>query len=460
LKKNPILALALLLVSALLVAFLLERSVRPAELVNAPRFARVAEGFEPFLRRDVKSPRAAKRKQLFWMENTGGEGYAVDALASPRLFAALFPGYPEEMRLDRGLWHDYFQRTFEIDAYAGGLAQAYGREFNVILSWVGCLDIYEKYGADVVVMGTSETFRSVVADELADSLKASYGGQKPRTLLCTATAMQIDTASEIARRLKTLRPDLSPTVLYGLSQSVAFVEGKRNLRNGAEKRETLSSYDLQRARSRHGFVRFFETYHEVSFADLFPKATWDAVFPFTSRSLAENEWIKGYALAAKHPEKERAKGGYVPAELRDKPAALAADIRARMKPFYRVYDDYSDEKHCHSSEREARLQELADALKALGGRVFLFIPPTTPLASEAGSRCFREAVAGDLSKMAQTLNAPVRTDAWEAYGLSYADYVRPTFHPEAYKVDIQHTNYWGASKVTEKLGAWMKEAGR
>lgn len=458
--KNPLVALALLLAAATSAGAVAEYFARPANLVVAPRFAKVDPAFEPFLHRGVTNAAAAKRKEFFWLENTGGEGYALDALASPALFAALFPGYPEEMRLDRGLWHDYFRRTFEIDAFAGGLARAYGPEFNVILSWVGCLDIYERYGADVVVIGTSETFRSVVADELAASLKPRFAGRTPRTLLCTATAMQIETAAEIARRLKTLRPDLSPTVLYGLSQSVAFVEGKRNLRNGAEKRETLAHFDLQRARSRAGLVRFFETYHEVSFADLFPKLTWDNIFPYTMRSRAENEWIEGYAAAAHRPERGKAKGGYVPAELRADGPKLAADIAARMKPYYRVYDDYNDAKHCRSAERTRQLGGLGEAFRALSPQVYLYAPPTTPLASGAASECFRREVGEDLARLGKFLGAPVLNQDWQAYGLSYADYVRPTFHPAAYKVDIQHPNYPGASKVTRALGAWMKEEAR
>ncbi|RZA06019.1 MAG: hypothetical protein EOP11_11385 [Proteobacteria bacterium] len=454
-SKAPLVALALLLGACVILGGAANLALRPGEVITAPRFARVAEGFDQFLRRDVKSAAAAKRKQLFWIENTGGEGYALDVLQSPELFAGIFPGYPEAMRLDAGLWHEYFQRTFEIDTFSGEIARAYGSEFNVILSWVGCLDIYERYGADLVVMGTSETFRSVVADELAQGIAKARGGSVPRVLLCTASAMQLDTATELTLRLKAARPDLSPEILFGLSLPVSFVEGRRNLRNGAEKRDTLAAFELQRARSRAGFVKFFETYHEVSFADLFPKITWDNVFPITARGIAENEWIRGYEAATRETEKDRAKGGYVPSALKADGPALAADIAGRMKPYYRVYDDYSDEKHCQSAPRRDALAKLGDAFHALGGKVNLFIPPTTPLAFLAATECFRQEVAVDLRALGTTLHGPVRTDSWEAYGLSYADYVRPTFHPGAYKVDIQHTNYLGASKVTGSLATWM-----
>ena len=450
--RSPLRTFGILLASALFFGLLTQGLARPGNWVDRPRFLEEDAPAREFLRSDVNSAGGAKRKRLFWIESTGGEGFGVNALASPALFSSLFPGYPGAMRTDEDLWHDYFQRTFEIDAFTNGLSKGFAPEFNVILSWVGCLDIYKRYGADLVVMGTSETFRSIVVDELAAKTATD---QIPKVLLCTASAMQVETATEFARRLREARPDLRPAVLYGQSLSTAFVEGRHNLKNGREKRETLANLDLQLARSRHGLVKFFEAYHEVSFADLFPKITWDDLFPVTSSARIDNAWIAEYPALARAAGKAKVKGGYVPASLRMDGEALSKDIASRIQPYYRFYEDYEDSRHCRSAERRRQFAELGRALRALSDRIYLYVPPTTPLAFRAATDCFREQVFADVEALGRSIRAPVLAQEWDAYGLEYSDYLRPTFHPEVYKIDIQHPNYMGALKVTNALAQWM-----
>lgn len=457
--RSPFFALLLLVLAAVGVGVAAQKELKPNKLVIAPRFLQKGSEYESLVRKDISNARSAKSHRYFWIQNTGGEGFAVDALSSPKLFAALFPGYPDAMREDADLWRSYFSRTFEIDTFNGAMSRAFGEEFVVIEPWIGCLDIYKKYGADVVVMGTSEIFRGIMVDELAKGL-SEPGEPTPKILLCTASAMQVNTAAVFAKRLKEARPELQPKVLFGLSLSVAFVEGRQNDKNGREKLETLREADLQSAHSRTALFQLFQDYHEVSFANLFPRITWEEVLPHTYRSREDNYRRGGYVKTAKASGKEKTKGGYVLAGLKDDPQALAQDIGARIPPYYRVYDDYNDEKFCRSAARKEQLFEVMQALHELSRDVYLYIPPTTPLAFMAATECFRRQVASDLAAAGQTIGAPVLTDEWDGYGLNYTDYLRPTFNPEVYKVDIQHTNYRGARKVTARIAAWMKRGGR
>ena len=144
---------------------------------------------------EIRTPYQAKASHRFWAGVLSSPGQvALDALDSPELFSRFFPGYPEAMRTDRALWRDYFSREFDVKTMSETLSGNTPFGVTVYLSWAGCMDIFRRYGADVVIFGASDVAQAIPTDLLSDLLKAAHipGLSNPRVLNCTGAAGVID----------------------------------------------------------------------------------------------------------------------------------------------------------------------------------------------------------------------------------------------------------------------------
>lgn len=407
----------------------------------------------------ITNPIQAKEKGLLWIQNSSSEGYALKIFQSPIYFSKFYPGYSSELLKNSEFKRDYFSRSFETDIHLNTISENFGKEFTLVLPWLGCLDIYKQAGADVIIIGTSETFRSIVIDDLASHFKSlnNFKDRDPKVLMCAGSALQIDSARELIERLLNIRPNEKPILIYGQSYSVAFTKGSKNISYLKEKKQELFSYDLNSARARTTLFTFFEDYHHISFADLFPKWTWQNIFPFSYGAwlteAGRNE-LPDLADIKSDPE---LKYRFIKKDLLNNPSKLNEDIELRMKPYYKVFNDFADNRDCNSEELMYKLKQLFERATKLSNNIYVFIPPPTPLVFEAIPKCLQENLVKDLNILSNEHHFKLKTADWNEYQLGYQDFARPTNHQDIYRIDVQHTNYDGAMKVTSALANWIKK---
>ena len=140
---------------------------------------------------DTSAAPKAKRRGFFWILFPSDLGAAISLRQKPALFDEVFPGY-EAARVDEEFWRRYMTLDFESRIYAPSVsASASGA---VMTSWGGSLELFRRFGADIVLIGSSETYNSLVPSILARSL----GG---KVLSCAGSGMRLEQAGKTAHVL-------------------------------------------------------------------------------------------------------------------------------------------------------------------------------------------------------------------------------------------------------------------
>ncbi|MGZ3658139.1 MAG: hypothetical protein ACXVCS_21465, partial [Bdellovibrionota bacterium] len=144
----------------------------------------------------VDSAREAKRRRELWVSSSKQDfGVGLRVLEDQTAFQGYFPGYPEAMRTDRGLWARYFRLPFTTATYSRYANSVKGEGRLAYLSSLGCIEIAGRYGADILIFGNSETNQAINPDALGT-------GGTQRVLSCAAAGQTIYSVARIARRLK------------------------------------------------------------------------------------------------------------------------------------------------------------------------------------------------------------------------------------------------------------------
>ncbi len=391
---------------------------------------------------DTHAPSAgeAKRGKRFWATNylgvlgkDGSMGMALDALDDAGIFSEFYPGY-ESARGDGALWRSYFARDFDFDVFTPTLNREKTVPMGIYLSWLGCLDLHRRHGADIVYMGSSETFRDIVPARIAMGLNGGGRGLKDgvKVLPCATGAMTIREAQFTAEHLRGegRRPRW---ILWGFSFWSVYTK-------------YLTDSARRDAMNRLAFESSFEL------SRIFPRVTWDVLFPMSYKALLEarNNARQRY-VSESGPA---ALGEYVvPTALANDPAAVDA-IAAGYKPHQGALSEIGP-GDCELGAVGKTVDAAIASMLVAADNLLIYIPPTTPLHYAAAPSCLLPAVRSLLLKR-RSPRVQVLVDDWKAYGLDYSDYLYASMNPRYLRIDENHTSYKGALKVSDRITAVIK----
>jgi len=428
------------------------------------------------------NPSDAKRRHLFWVSRKGdisGEGVAVDVLGHPELFRKVFPGYPPEMARDTALWDRYFQNAFDPTTHYAFFGAYEPLGLMLHHSWTGCFDIVERYGADVVIMGSSETYRGVMPDLLAEVLDASgkpeWRGK--RILACAVSRMLLPTQQATVTRLEeVLQQRRIDAIVWGVSFWTLFQRsGKFAATAAAQNRELGKYVDKHEPGKPLSSLAHASSLPlaEISLATWLGRPTWEHIVPFPPFSFAHRplgaalfrldprELWRPLTFATRPGDPRPApglppivEGLYVDQSVAQQPRSLAA--RAEAQPPYFGFLSGVTPEDC-VVDGSSPTRKAVDVLHDIGRRVrrlaragVLFIPPTLPLQTEAAPRCLFELAQREVAAQ-EDQGLRTISDRWDAWGVSYGDFLYPTDAAAMLRVDIFHVNQSGAIRVTRRI---------
>jgi hypothetical protein len=388
----------------------------------------------PLLKLKVLTAPEAKRQGYFWASDGTYDGVAIDVRSSPELFAELFPGYPDSMRSDSELWFRYFHFPFSVDSYFPSVQALTKPSFRMVYSWEGCVEVAERYGADVILIGNSEMFRAINPSRFAKNLPGD------RVLVCGVDGMTNDTAKETAVILRAKLGRKVKAVVWAYSYWNTFSSGDVILHNVERLRHELEVASSFLFLEQFSAGRLFHRWGDISPAHAFPTFSWESW---------ENSRLAGL-FKAKKREGNQVKGAYVSRAVALDPVALEETLKKKNKPYYGIFDGF---RSCEESlgGADESFSATISALRDLGENVFVYLTPTTPFITKAAPDC----VMNKAISMLESSGVHSLTLDWKAYGLDYSDFLRPTIHPDTLRLDANHTNEVGSKKVTDRIGAWV-----
>lgn len=395
-----------------------------------------------------RSPKEAKSENLFWMGDVEGKGLGIDLLGDAALLASLFPGYGPALYQDEGLWDNYFSAEFGPDSFLQAKPELSRQGFRVAYSWTGCFSIYEKYGADVLILGSSEVYKTLIPEQLAIELGTLFK-TPPRVLFCVTHSMPVEAVIRTSQELIRLRDQKPGVVIWGYSFWLAYTRSTKLATYQKDKNREFSDYLARRKyqSERRWYSREprFDTHSKG--ADFFPKIGWDDVLDFRLAN----------ALSIRtHQGDGGEEGVYVSREIYfQDDAHLSAYLRANLKPFYDITRGIS-ETDCSMGEAEAMLQKAVNELAHLSPNLFVYLAPTTLHHRSTVPECFLPNVKSMLKRVVKKEGANLLVADSEEFGLSDRDFVYPTLDPKKFYFDTNHANYFGGQKITGQISSWVK----
>jgi hypothetical protein len=393
-----------------------------------------------------KSARDAKAAGLFWMANSEGAGAAVDLLNDLALLDQLFPGYGEALFEDKEFWRAYFRYDFGPDSHLGNEHVLMEQGFRVAYSWTGCFAIYQKYGADIVVLGSSETYKSLIPAALAADLAPIFS-QKPRVLYCATHGMPLETVTTTARELLALSGAKPKAIVWGYSFWTSYLRSPTLAVYEQEIADEYGRYQDLKARpvANSTFLDRIAVLSHFKIADYLPATNWDRVMSF---SLAKARAAEGRMEQGNH------EGIHVSRRTLDSDdATLDHYLDANLKPYYDLVRGISD-SDC-SAVSEAPVGLAIDALRRLSPNVFIYVPPTTGHHRRTVPPCFIPAVTTMLRNVSASRDISFLDAGPDEFGLSNRDFISPTLDKDVFYFDINHANAVGSEKITRKLADWL-----
>ncbi len=423
------------------------RGSSPASKTEIGTGRQRVEALIPEVELGVIGAEEAKRRQLFWLNSPTGredEGGAVRLLETPRIFHSLFPGYPAAMAQDQELWNVYFRRKFNPDSYLFGLGEASGLGFTVSYSWTGCFDVYAKYGADILVFGTSEVFRSLIPDPLSTT---------DRVLFCVTSNMPVETVKMTAEELRRRGGKKPKLVLWGYSFWTAYARSEKIREIQRQKVEEFSQYQASlKAPPFASLRKLYENWKDVRTASLFPKVGWNDFMPWNYQRPAH-----GGESSQSHTESSSSSsyGLEIDANLMRNEERVAAHLRGNLKPYVAALEG-ANRKDCDLALADQQLTAALSAISKISDHVYLYLTPTTPWQIDAAPDCFLPQVRSMLAAKAIEGRVHVKTSGMSEYQLTLLDFIRPTGSQSRVFFENNHTNYSGAIKVSEYIGSWVR----
>jgi hypothetical protein len=394
-----------------------------------------------------KSARDAKAAGLFWIANAEGAGAAIDLLSDRGLFDQLFPGYGESLFQDKAFWRAYFRYDFGPVSFLGNERGLTAQGFVVAYSWAGCFAIYKKYGADVVVLGSSETYKALIPATLAAEIAPVFS-QKPRVLYCTTHGMPLETVMMTVEELLALSPTKPKAIVWGYSFWTSYLRSPTLAVYQHEITDEYARYQRLKTRpvANSSFLDRIAALNRFKIADYLPATNWDDVMSF---SLAKARTALG------RTEQGNREGVYVSRRVLDSDdVTFNRYLDANLKAYYDLVRGISD-ADCPTAA-EAPVGLAIDALRRLSTNVFIYVPPTTDHHRRTVPPCFIPAVMTMLRNAAAGRDVSFLDADPAAFGVNNRDFIHPTLDKEVFYFDINHANAAGSEKITRKVAGWLR----
>jgi hypothetical protein len=380
---------------------------------------RLARGLHPaaaparYVEPEVLTPEGAKLRRLFWCPGVG----ALRVLENADLFDSLFPGY-EAARGDAGLWRRYFTELFDQTVYSAALMkESTARSLRISASSLGSMDLFRKYGADVLVFGISDSFIPVSAGLLRDGLNETGvpALRDLKILQCARGHLTPPAVSWYAQGLNG-RGKKVPLAMWGFS----LVYAHRQPLEDMSRREVRTLYKSWRAEN--NIERFDRR---------FPHPSWDML------------------LGAKRPTDDLPVPGglLIPDAAAADPRALDAFLDKADASVYSIGHDRND---CDMSQLSRETDAALTDLLQIADKVLIYIPPSSPLDRRGAPSC----ILPNLTAMLESKAGPrvsVETGDWTAYGLNNGDYLYATPQKGVWTIDPLHANDAGSRKISRVL---------
>lgn len=395
----------------------------------------------------TSSPLAAKKALVFWMGDIEGKGAGYDLLASERGLDSLFPGYGPLLYQNEKFWNNYFSTEFGPDSFLDASPLTSDRGFRIAYSWTGCFSIYKEYGADILVLGSSEVYKSLIPGQLAEELKP-LSAKPLKVLYCVTHSMPMETVRATTEELIRLRGEKPKAIIWGYSFWLAYLQSTKLNLYQIDKNKEFSDYlsrNTEEVITPSVSTRLDDWLH-IKGADLFPKIKWDDVMQFSLSMIRQLH---------KTTDNGEHEGIYVAKDifaLDD--GQLSAHLQKELKPFYNITRGVT-EKDCSMDLAAVKFRAAAKSLKQLSPNVFVYLAPTTLHHRKTVPECFLPSVMQMLKHETQTEGVNLLTDSMEEFGLTDRDFVYPTVDGGKYYFDINHANYLGGKKISARITAWL-----
>lgn len=386
-------------------------------------------------------------------------GIGVRIWQHPDIFDELFPGYLEFLRssgesLKRRFAAYEFESLVHIPKlYPAGHSNQDDRV--VAIPWSACFDFLYNVGADLLIMGNSETFRQIIPAQLRFFLKgASDLKHQPldRILMCGKSGFTLPAARVLAQGIKNMgqkvRVGLWGVSLWALtlSDESVFLE------------EANAKRDWNRWEATTGKPQFMN----LSLKNTFALPRWEdfdifSVDEFLARTKAAREWAElhpavDHLKIDRFHQRANEEGFSVSAELAETNFEIG-EFANTAEAHYHHFDTAKD-RSCRFELYREKLETTIQQLLESVNKLYIFIPPTTPLHFAMMPKCFRS----EFSKFLKTFSnhrIKVLTDDWLDFGLNWQDFLHETEIHGQLKLDVNHTNINGSQKVTERVAAWI-----
>lgn len=369
----------------------------------------------------------ARAQHLFWVLYPNGIGTAIDALNDVEIFSQLFPGY-SSMRNDLGFWKRYFNFDMSIETMCPSMSP--NTEATVMTSWFGGFEIVRSYGADIVLLGSSETFSTLIPSVLADALRRR-AGREVRVLSVARGGMTSFIAGLTAKQLAATGGHARVAV-WGYSAWNAFT---RNPIQAANNQSTAALYKRSQNRLWVALQPAIARFKRIP--------EWSDIVPMTY-----GQWRNG-AVEQKDADHK------FPTDLIATREKFIEKMEA-LSPYYERLDGIG-EHDCDLTEASKAVDAVIADLLRFADRVIIYIPPTTPIQTGAAPACYLPAVRTMLASKG-SLRVTVKVDDWRSYGLDWTDFIKHSRVPGLSWIDTNHTNYAGAMKTTAALTPLVTDA--
>ncbi|MBI3300454.1 MAG: hypothetical protein HYZ75_20000 [Elusimicrobia bacterium] len=300
-------------------------------------------------------------------------------------------------------------------------------------SWEGGLEVYRRYGADIVAIGNSEVYSGLVASTLG----GLSGLRSPKVLFLTRSNMRGDQVRASAKAMSSRGSKTEVTILGYSARNGA----RTGLASSPDAEDTVTLPTIGDSR---GGPR-------LDWNELVDQSQARRFLRHLSLGSASLGLVEGFRV-------DSVPGGWgVTADIeaferRDLLPRLAALAPVAYPHLWKDGDAV-----CDMAKASADLDRTLAALVKVSKRVIVFITPETPTMERGVPACFGPAVAAMVRSKAGP-RVRVLTGDWSSYGLEYADYVFKYPEEGVGRLDGNHMNYDGALKVTARLGAELREA--
>lgn len=283
----------------------------------------------------------------------------------------------------------------------------------VKLSWSGCVDIFRKQGADIIILGASDSAYNLPLDLVQQELKTRFS--KPlRVLLCSRIQMSPLMLYETLKALSE-SPYKAKLIIWGYGAVSAQKNQTDDYNHFNEMQNKILHDNLKK--------------EQFGFGNIFSKWQWKQ---------------KRKPIADRKPI-------FIPDEVvQQNSFETYFQDYTQVIPF--ITDEMSAESCKDFSQASQHLELNLKLMKQISDRVYVYLTPTTGVEYPVQAQCFLTSVVALLNSFSGN-QVQINTQDWLWYGLQFQDFIFPyQLDGEIkYYLNPNHNNYPGAKKIVSKI---------